>query len=236
MKKVIAVGLLMIITSCVNEIDNSSTSPFSDNIYQYSTKKALISNDYIGELTVGEIKEKGNFGIGTFNMVDGEMVISDGSVYQVLPNGSVNNMPSDVKSPFVVTKYFEADTTFTIANISLDSLKALLKPLVENMDYPFAIKIVGTFESLKSRSVDKVADESISLEQIVANQTVFDFTNVDGKVIGFWYPQYFGGVNFTEYHLHALLNNFEGGGHLLDCKFVGAVVEIDFATGVIVEL
>ncbi|MBU0473408.1 MAG: acetolactate decarboxylase [Bacteroidetes bacterium] len=236
MKNIFAVILLFAVTSCVNEIENNSTSLFSDNIYQYSTKNALISNDYTGDLTVGEIKKKGNFGIGTFNMVDGEMVIYDGNVYQVLPNGSVNNMPSDVKSPFVVTKYFEADTTFTISNISLDSLKALFKPLVENMDYPFAIKIDGTFESLKSRSVDKVTDESISLEQIVANQTVFDFTNVDGKVIGFWYPQYFDGVNFTEYHLHALLNNFKGGGHLLDCKFVGAVVEIDFASGVIVEL
>ena len=231
-----AVILLSILTSCSNNIGSNSKNNITDKIFQYSSKKALITNHYVGNLTVAEIKENGNFGLGTFNMIDGEMVISENNVYQVLPNGEVNNMQADTKSPFVVTKYFEADTTFSITDLSLNSLKKMLEPVLSNLSTPFAIKIIGKYKTLKSRSVDKVANESVSLDEIIANQTIFDFTNVEGTLIGFWFPEYFDGVNFAEYHLHALLNDFSGGGHLLDCNFEGAVVEIDFASGVIVQL
>jgi len=236
MKSTMAVILLSILTSCSNNIGSNSKNNITDKIFQYSSKKALITNHYVGNLTVAEIKENGNFGLGTFNMIDGEMVISENNVYQVLPNGEVNNMQADTKSPFVVTKYFEADTTFSITDLSLNSLKKMLEPVLSNLSTPFAIKIIGKYKTLKSRSVDKVANESVSLDEIIANQTIFDFTNVEGTLIGFWFPEYFDGVNFAEYHLHALLNNFSGGGHILDCHFDGAVVEIDFASGVIVEL
>ena len=236
MKNVIVFALLLFITSCSENVGPSSNKNYSDEIFQYSSKNALINHAYVGNLTVAEIKKNGNFGVGTFNMVDGEMVISENNVYQVLPSGEVNNMSTDVKSPFVVTKFFEADTTFAISDVSLDSLKTMLNPILHNLATPFAIRIAGKYKTLKSRSVDKAANESVSLEEIIANQTIFDFTNVEGKLIGFWFPEYFDGVNFAEYHLHALLNNFSGGGHILDCHFDGAVVEIDFASGVIVEL
>lgn len=238
MKKTILFFMLTaIFVSCVNEINNKETKEKSDYIYQYSSKNGLLNNDYIGELTVAEIKGNGDFGLGTFNMVDGEMVIFDGNVYQVLTNGKMNNMPSESLSPFVVTKFFMPDTTLSkFTNVSLDSVKAQLLPFVENLNLPLAIKMIGTFKTLKSRSVDKVVDESVTLAEIVAKQTEFNFTNVEGTVIGFWYPDYFDGVNFPGFHLHVLLNDLSGGGHLLDCTFENVSVEIDFASGVNVAL
>ncbi|MDA3860259.1 MAG: acetolactate decarboxylase [Melioribacteraceae bacterium] len=238
MKIYFGIILLLITTSCVNEIENNNVDfNSSDNIFQYSSKNGLLNHDYVGDLTLGEIKENGNFGLGTFNMVDGEMVIFDGNVYQVLTNGEINNISSDVLSPFVVTKFFNSDTSFSLPkNLSLDSAKSILAQAINNSSNPLAIKITGKFNTLKSRSVDKVANESVSLDEIVANQTVFDFTNVEGSVIGFWYPDYFDGVNFPGFHLHVLLNDLSGGGHLLDCSFDNATVEIDYASGVNVEL
>lgn len=234
MPKLLAIGILLFTTACVSEIENNTTkSNKSDAIFQYSSKHVLLASDYTGDLTVGEIKENGDFGLGTFNMVDGEMVIFDGDVFQVLTNGNINNMPPQVLSPFVVTKFFNADTSFNIPyTITLDSLKSILLPLVENKNIPLAIKIKSSFETLKSRSIEKVSDESVSLSEIVANQTEFDFANVEGNLIGFWYPDYFDGVNFPGFHLHVLLNNFAGGGHLLNCTFKNAVIEIDYASGV----
>ncbi len=237
MKTIITLLLLITVTSCVNEIENNSQHKKSDDIFQYSSKNGLLNNDYLGNLTVDEIKQNGNFGLGTFNMVDGEMVISNGNVYQVSTNGTVKNMPLETLSPFVVTKFFIPDTTISLPeNISLDSLKALLMPLLINGNTPLAIKIVANFSTLKSRSVDKVADESVSLAEIVANQTEFNFTNVEGNVIGFWYPDYFDGVNFPGFHFHVLLDDLSGGGHILDCTFETATVEVDYASGVNVAL
>ncbi len=236
-KTILLLALTTIFASCVNEINTNEQNQNSDNIYQYSSKEGLLNNQYIGDLTVGEIKENGDFGLGTFNMVDGEMVIFDGNVYQVLTNGEINNMPTETLSPFVVTKFFDSDTTFTFPNnISLDSVKSLLNPLFESRNTPLAVKMIANFSTLKSRSVDKVANESVTLAEIVANQTEFDFTSVSGTIIGFWYPYYFDGVNFPGFHLHVLLDDLSGGGHLLDCTFENVNVEIDYASGVNVAL
>jgi acetolactate decarboxylase len=236
MKKAILLLLIVLLTSCVNEIEQNEKPNSNDEIFQYSSKNGLLENNYVGDLTVSKIKKNGDFGLGTFNMVDGEMVILEGNVYQVKTDGTINNMENNVLSPFVVTKFFNTDTTFALPNnISLDSLKATIKSLVENTNVPLAIKVVAKFKTLKSRSVDRVEDESVTLQEIVANQTEFDFTNIEGTVIGFWYPQYFDGVNFPGFHLHVLLNNLSGGGHLLNCTFESATIYIDFASGVNVE-
>ena len=236
MKTAILLLFTILLVSCVNEIEQKDKPINNDKIFQYSSKSGLLENNYIGDLTIGEIKKNGDFGLGTFNMVDGEMVISEGNVYQVKTDGAINNMENSVLSPFVVTKFFNADTSIILPNnISLDSLKATIKYLVEEANVPLAIKVTAKFKTLKSRSVDKVEDESVTLQEIVANQTEFDFTDVEGTVIGFWYPQYFDGVNFPGFHLHVLLNNFSGGGHLLNCTFEKATIYIDFASGVNVE-
>ncbi len=237
MKTIISLLFILTISSCVNEINTDTETQKTDDIFQYSTKNGLLKNNYVGTLTVNEIKKNGDFGLGTFNMVDGEMVIQNGNVYQVLTNGKINDMPAKALSPFVVTKFFISDTSFSLPkNISLDSAKTILELLVKKHDTPLAIRITGEFQSLKSRSVDKVASLSVSLAEIVANQTEFNFTNVSGRVIGFWYPDYFDGVNFPGFHLHVLLDNLSGGGHLLNCTFGNVTVEIDFASGVNVAL
>ncbi len=236
-KTIIFLLLTTILISCVNEIDNDEQNQNSDNIFQYSTKNILLAHDYNGDITAEEIKEKGDFGLGTFNMFDGEMVLFDGNVFQAKTNGEINDMPSETLSPYVVAKFFNPDTSFSLPNnISLDSVKILLNPLVDNLLAPLAIKMTATFKTLKSRSVDKVSDESITLTEIIANQTEFDFTNVTGTVIGFWFPDYFDGVNFTGFHMHVLLDDLSGGGHLLDCTFQSVSVEIDYASGLDVAL
>jgi len=229
--------LLIILISCVNDTDDIEINQNQDYIYQYSSKNGLLNNDYIGDLTIEAIKRNGEFGLGTFNMVDGEMVIFDGNVYQVLTTGEINNITSEALSPFVLTKFFNSDTSFSLPNnISLDSAQTLISEVVENLDLPLAIKMEGTFKTLLCRSVQKVTDESVTLEEIIADQTKFNFSNIEGTVIGFWYPQYFDGVNFPGFHLHVLLDDLSGGGHLLDCTFESVIVEIDYASGVDVAL
>ena len=51
-------------------------SPLDENqLTQYSTIDALLSGVYDGNMSVAELKTRGNFGLGTFNGIDGEMII-----------------------------------------------------------------------------------------------------------------------------------------------------------------
>ena len=53
-------------------------------LYQVSTSAALVQGVYQGCVTVGKIKEHGNFGLGTYDELDGEGLMLDGHVYQAL--------------------------------------------------------------------------------------------------------------------------------------------------------
>ena len=43
-------------------------------VYQVSTISSLLAGGYDGDTTVGEMLRHGDFGLGTFNGVDGEMI------------------------------------------------------------------------------------------------------------------------------------------------------------------
>lgn len=238
MRTIAFLCFVLLVTSCVNKIENTNDgNNYSDAIFQYSTKSGLLNNLYVGSLSVLDIQQNGDFGLGTFNMVDGEMVVFDGNVYQVSTSGKINLMPPDALSPFVVTKFFDADTSLQLdGTYSLDTVKTILSKITQNISTPMAIKIRARFNTLKSRSVDKVSDMSTTLEEIIDKQTIFDFSNVDGNVIGFWYPEYFDGVNFSGFHLHAVLNDLSGGGHLLNCTVENPTIELDFSSIVNVSL
>ena len=51
-------------------------------IFQYGTMAGIIEGAYSGSLTIEELLKYGNFGIGTFDGIDGEMVILDSKVYK----------------------------------------------------------------------------------------------------------------------------------------------------------
>ena len=54
-----------------------STAP-QNVVYQESTVDALLSGVYDGELPLEQLRKHGHFGIGTFDRLDGEMVLLDG--------------------------------------------------------------------------------------------------------------------------------------------------------------
>ncbi len=68
----------------------------NDVLYQVSTIDALLSSVYSSVATVGSVTKHGDFGLGTFAALDGELILLDGVVYQAAFDGVVNIMPSVV--------------------------------------------------------------------------------------------------------------------------------------------
>jgi len=57
-------------------------------IYQTSTMAALLDGVYDGDVTFAEIAKHGDFGLGTFNQLDGEMVAVEGHFYHLRADGT----------------------------------------------------------------------------------------------------------------------------------------------------
>ena len=53
------------------------SSQEKEMIFHYSVLKALDNGVLEGDMEIGELKKHGDFGLGTFNKLDGEMIILD---------------------------------------------------------------------------------------------------------------------------------------------------------------
>jgi acetolactate decarboxylase len=82
-----------------------------DVLFQVSTIDALLEGIYDGDITCKELKNHGDFGIGTFNGLDGEMIELDGNLYQVRANGVAYPADDSTKVPFAAVTFFEPDKT-----------------------------------------------------------------------------------------------------------------------------
>jgi len=197
-------------------------------LFQYSTIDALLAGVYDGQLTNGELKKQGNLGLGTFNALDGEMVVLDGQVYQVTVDGKVAVAPDGGKTPFAAVTAFTPKEFLPIKKAAnLMELAKLIDQALPTKNIFYAFKIEGRFAQVKARSVPRQTRPYPPLAKVVEKQAVFNFTDVDGTMLGFRCPPFAKGVNVPGYHLHFLTKDRTQGGHVLDCAGENLTVQVD---------
>lgn len=208
-----------------------------DTISQVSTLEALSAGLYEGFMSVAEIQQLGDFGLGTFEHLEGEMVQLNGRIYQVRDDGQVYAVTESAVSPFFLTTFFDRDRTLQLDRFeSLRDLEGLLDERRRSSSLPLAIRIEGTFDRLTTRSVPAQEPPYATLAEVVQNQKVFHFENIEASLVGFWLPSYLSGINASGYHFHALSRGRDGGGHVLDVSGRSLVAEIDESATVKVVL
>ena len=197
-------------------------------LFQYSTIDALLAGVYDGQLTNGELKKQGNLGLGTFNALDGEMVVLDGKVYQVRIDGKVNLVPDSGKIPFAAVTEFTPKKFVTLKQAAhLPEMTKLIDQNLPTENIFYALKIEGRFSQVKTRSVPRQTRPYPPLAKAVEKQAVFTFTDVEGTMLGFRCPAFVKGVNVPGYHLHFLTKDRKAGGHVLDCALENLTVQVD---------
>ncbi len=182
-----------------------------------------------GNMTFGELAEHGDFGLGTFNRLDGEMVELDGHFYQIRSDGRSYPVNDSTKTPFAEVTYFTSDRTIGYNGSSnLTLLERYIDSQIPSRNIFYAIRIDGTFDYVKARSVPAQSRPYPTLEEALAGQRVFESYNQSGTVVGFWSPAYAEGLNVPGYHFHFLNENRTQGGHLLDLRLKNATIAIDY--------
>jgi acetolactate decarboxylase len=186
-------------------------------LHQVSTSGALVEGIYQGAVRVGTLREHGDFGLGTFEDLDGEMVLLDGVFYQARSDGSVTQPDDAALSPFALVTHFRADTAAVLDVVNLADLCRRVDELRHTDNFFFALRVDGRFEHVRTRAMCKT-HEGVPLVEAAAVQPEFDFQDVNGTAVGFWSPEYSKSVSVPGYHLHFLTANRDGGGHVLKCS------------------
>src|SRR6266404_1737725 len=92
--------------------------------YQISTSTALVQGVSDGAVSSRKLLANGDFGLGTFEHLDGEMVVLDGIIYQVHGDGTVEARRDDFQIPFAVVSRFQPDENVEVRDTSsLDDLQ-----------------------------------------------------------------------------------------------------------------
>ena len=193
--------------------------------------QSLTQGYYDGIIKVSELKEHGDIGIGTFEGVNGEMIVLDGKVYQALGDGTVQEADENETVPFSNVTFFDSDVSVELKDIEdIASFKSELDKVVndngKNMFY--AVKVTGTFEKMFVRSELKQEKPYKSLDKALeTDQREFNYENITGTVVGLYCPDYMGGLNATGWHFHFISDDRTKGGHMLGLSFKEATAELD---------
>lgn len=185
--------------------------------FQYSTISALMAGAYDGRLSVTDLLRRGDMGLGTFNGLDGEMVVLDGKAYQVKANGEAFVAPGESLLPFAVVAAFEAEREVDFpAGLDLASLEKVIEARVDQPGRILAIRIDGSFPAIKLRSVPAQSRPYRPLAEVITkDQAIFELAETEGTLVGFRFPPTSGGVNVPGYHFHFLTRDRRQGGHVL---------------------
>jgi alpha-acetolactate decarboxylase len=198
-----------------------------DALFQFSTIDALLAGLYDGRMTLEDIKYKGDFGLGTLDGLDGELVLLDGQAYHVAAGGRADIPADSSRTPFATVSFFEEDTILTLGKItSLEGLNRAVEQALPTRNIFYAIRIDGRFPFVKARAIPRQNAPYAPLARVVKEQVVVQFTG-QGTLVGYYSPPFVKGVNVPGFHWHFLTSDRKGGGHVLDCAMDPATARLD---------
>lgn len=210
-------------------------------MYQVSTLQALAMGYNKAVITVEELLRHGDTGLGTFEGVDGEMIVADGVCFRAAVDGSVVEAPPELGVPFCAVSSLRGTRSFSLESVAnIDALKTSLTQRIEEdfgLNSMHMVRIDGNYERICARSETGQLTQHVTLKEMLdGNQRDFFFDDVEGTLICVYYPDYMDGINAPGWHLHFLSSDRRRGGHVFDCKLRRATARLDKISRIEIQL
>jgi acetolactate decarboxylase len=198
-------------------------------IYLCAPVNALVEGIYEQNIPFSEIRKHGDFGLGTFNDLDGEMIMLDGLIYRINSDGKVNQITEEkVRTPFACVTFFQSASEEDLTQeLSYDEFLNWMKELMPSPNLFYAFRIEGEFAYVKTRSVPK-QENYRPLVEVAKEQPTFEFRDTKGVMVGFFTPSFMASLSVPGVHLHFLTEDRTSGGHLLECHPRKLKVELQY--------
>lgn len=187
---------------------------------QLSTLSALSAGVYDGAPETMNVLQRPNaYGLGTFDKLDGEMIVMDGVAYRASVDGKVNKPANTTPIPFAAISVLDMpDIAANLGKMAnRDELEKFILSQLPSQNYPVLIVVDGRFADMKTRSVPAQQKPYLPLGDVCATQQkVFELGEQEGTLVGFYCPAYMSGFQAVGFHLHFLNSAHDAGGHVMD--------------------
>lgn len=209
---------------------NAAPAQNRETIYQVALLQSLTMGYFDGSVTVKQLKTHGDTGIGTFEGLNGEMIVLDGVVYQANQDCKINIMRDSDKVPFSNVTFFDRDFSLKLSNVAdKESLEKILNEQVNKRGRNsfYMIKLSGTFKEILVRSERGTKEPYPTLVEALKTQKEITLENVDGTIVGLYCPDYMSSLNSTGWHFHFITADKKLGGHVLGLNLANGEVQFD---------
>lgn len=228
-KHLISAVLAGVFTICAS--DAYAEQADRESIVQVALLQSLAQGYFGGTITSGELRAHGDTGIGTFEGLNGEMIVLDGKVYQALGDGTVFTAPDKTPIPYATVTFFEEDIPVKLTDIKdKKAFESALNAAVqkEGCNSFYMVKLSTEFESVLFRSEYGSKEPYPTLvEALNGKQTEFTEKNIKGTLVGLYCPSYMGDLNSVGWHFHFLSEDKKKGGHILELSVKDATAYLD---------
>jgi acetolactate decarboxylase len=206
-------------------------------LFQTSTIQALLGGAFDGDVTLNELLEHGDLGLGTLNGLDGELIVIDGEVFKAELDCTLSRPDLQSLTPYaVVVPFTPGPAQHFSGPLSAATLERRLWGDPGRPRAPAAVRIDGRFETIRVRSVPKQAPPYPSLAEAIGHEHWRDLHDIAGTMVGFCFPDGLSGIEIVGFHLHFVGDRRLHGGHVLDYTIRDVTVRLDEAAELHVEL
>ena len=206
-------------------------------LFQTSTVQALLAGAYDGDVTLAEVLEHGDLGLGTLDGLDGELIVLDGEAWKAELDCTLTRVALTSKTPYaVVVPFAPGEPQALVGPFGESELEARLGGAVTDATHPTAVRIDGRFGEVHVRSVPRQSPPYLPLAEVISQQQVSVLHDVVGTMVGFCFPDTLDGIEMAGAHLHFVSDDRKRGGHVLSYTLLDATAWLDAASGLHVEL
>ena len=220
------------------DVDRGDPMYMKDELFQVSVLQALSLGNYHGSVSVDELKAHGDIGLGTFDRLNGEMIMIDGVVYRAEGDGQVIEVKDDT-IPFGNAAFIEGGESVMVFADSINELRSGLNEYIKEngTNHMYAIRIDGLFDHITIRSIRAQEEPYQPLVRVLTEQqNIWEYGSVNGTIVGFHFPSYMDKVNTDDWHLHFISDDRRIGGHVLDVSLEVGSAKIKRLKGFHMEL
>ena len=198
-------------------------------LFHYNTLGALMAGLYKGTMTIEELLQHGDLGIGTLDSIDGELIVLDGKAYQAKGSGQtpeIVEVEADALIPYAAVVPHQAEVIFRQRFEMTDKeLEKRIESYYDGENLFRSIKIHGEFAHMHVRMIPKSTTDT-KFAEVATHQPEYSRENVSGTIVGFWTPEIFHGVSVAGYHLHFISDDLTFGGHVMDFVIKEGIIEV----------
>jgi acetolactate decarboxylase len=197
---------------------SKSSNAEVNTFFQYNIWGAFVNRVFDGDLSVKQLQAKGDIGLGSFDLLDGEMVMLDGITYRIREDGVVSVGDKDDQIVYADATFFRQENQFsTKEELNYENLRKLLNIRIPSPNNFYAFKITGEFDGIKLGGLHKQTQPfTRGLDYLIPNRPVFERKKIKGTMIGFYCPQFIGDINAAGYHFHFISDDKKLGGHVME--------------------